>query len=117
MNERQFDRVTRHFAAGVARREVVRGLAGSILAGTLALLGRREVGAEPKKDTALLIGDRGCNKNYPCFEYFLTKPICYQGRCCVDGPSAGFGCNPEVSPNLSCCSGVCDPSTNQCTSV
>jgi hypothetical protein len=117
MDERQFDRVARQLAAGMARREVLRALVGSIVGGTLSFLGRREAGAEPKyRDPWISLGDTGCNKNKLCYPY--QGVICYHGRCCMPGPVSGFGCNGELDgPNPNCCSQVCVHGTNECQPV
>jgi hypothetical protein len=115
MDEQQFDRVARQLAAGIARRDVVRGLVGGTLGSSLALLGWRAAGVKAKdKPPYTDLGETGCNKNQPCPDYYLAKPICYHGRCCYAGPDPGYGCAP--GPNSICCSGVCD-AAGQCTPV
>ena len=72
--------------------------------------------ADPKyRDPWVELSEPGCNKNQLRYPY--RDVTCYHGRCCYPGPGEFYGCNPDVSPNPVCCTGVCDPATNQCTPI
>lgn len=151
MDPHRFDRIARGVATG-SRRRLLTGLAASTLGGSLALLGRGEVGAcralgSPCGRTRQCCAGRcrnercRCDPNETrCVTYCANTAnddtncgtcgnicfkfndgfgqICYDSACCYPGPDpnpggARYGCNPEVYPNPSCCSGVCQ-SDEQC---
>jgi hypothetical protein len=133
MDGSRFDAFTKVLAAGISRRKVAKGLAGGMIAGVAALLGRP--GADAQQVTQAYCGNKVCaddpsvcNEGCVCCEFgngnsrcmppnncqrLSGSVTCPAGESLCDGECVPGGCCPlqpdggACTTNEACCSGIC----------
>ncbi|HET8524364.1 MAG TPA: SRPBCC domain-containing protein [Thermomicrobiales bacterium] len=122
MDGQRFDELTKRFAFGTSRRRVVKGLAGGVVAGVAALLGRS--GTEAQRVTQAYCGNMTCaadptvcregcgccvfgNGNNRCMPPNdcqrlggTTTVVCTEGEFCNDGSGCPAGCSNGTCVNI-----------------
>lgn len=130
MDGGRFDQLAKGLAAGMPRRRLVKSLAGGVVAGMMALMGRS--GADAEQVTQAYCGNKVCAKD---------PSVCNDGCvCCAFGngnsrcmpPSScrrlgGTGCPAgQTTCNGECCDGdcvngscqsICSPNDDHCTFI